>query len=59
MIEILKKLLWDETAAKGYLRTGMLFGGAMMATGQVEWLPPWMGAVLLAAAGMVRAGDKN
>lgn len=59
MLEMLKKFLWDETAAKGYFRGALLFGGALMATGQVQWLPPWVGAVLMAGAGMIRAGDKN
>ncbi|MFQ5702007.1 MAG: hypothetical protein ACE5HU_09205 [Acidobacteriota bacterium] len=59
MIEMLKKFLWDETAAKGYIRSIMLFAGAMMATGQIDWMPPWAGALMMAAAGMVRAGDPN
>jgi hypothetical protein len=59
MIAMLKKFLWDETAAVGYIRSAMLFGGALMATGQIDWLPPWGGALLMAGAGMIRAGDKN
>ena len=59
MIEMVKKFFYDETSFKGYLRSAMLFGGALMATGQVDWLPPWAGAMLMASAGMVRAGDKT
>jgi hypothetical protein len=59
MIEMLKKFFADETSFKGYARSLMLFGGALVATGQVDWLPPWGGALLMAGAGMIRAGDKN
>ena len=65
MLTILKRFLWDETAAKGYLRFLLLAGGLAIAALPAEVvgeLPVWArvgGVVVGALAGLIRAGEPN
>ncbi len=62
MIPLIKKFFTDETAAIGFARALILgFGGAVL-SGDVpilEALPKWAGILAMAAAGMIRAGERN
>lgn len=59
MIALLKRLLWDETAALGLVRAACLGVGTAVATGQLDvaGLPRWAGVALLALGGYVRSSS--
>jgi len=59
MIQWAKRFFTDETAFVGAVRAILMGVGGMAATGQLEFLPAWAGAVAMAAGGFIRAGDRN
>lgn len=58
MIQFLKRFFTDETAFVGLIRAALLGLGGMAATGNLP-IPPEWAAVIMAAGGFVRAGEKN
>jgi hypothetical protein len=58
MIEMLKQLLWNETAFIRYMRAGLVLFGAL-ATQQIPGMPPWVGPTSMAVGVFLGAGDKN
>lgn len=59
MLQLFKRLLWDETAAVGLIRALCLGLGGAAATGQLDGilpgLPDWVGIALLGMGGWVRS----
>lgn len=58
MFEWARRFFTDETAFVGIVRAAVLGAGGFATTGALPG-PDWLGPVLLAAGGMIRAGDKN
>jgi len=59
MFAWLKKFFTDETAFTGAMRAMLLAGGAAVSSGSIPDVPPLLGALLMGAGGMLRAGEKN
>ena len=61
MWPFIRKFFTDETAFVGAIRAALLgLGGVVIAQPELlPALPQWLGPVALAAAGFIRAGDKN
>lgn len=60
MLPFLKDLFTNETAFVGYIRAGLGgLGAAQMAGALPDTFPKWIGALGIAAAFFLRAGEKN
>ena len=60
MLVWLKKFLTDETAFVRIARGALLGLGALAVSGSLPpEVPEWLGAVGIAAGGLMGAGDKN
>ena len=61
MLGTIKRFFTDETAFKGYMRAMLLGLGSGIAIypDYFERVPKSVALLLIMAAGMVRAGDKN